>query len=463
VTSGSRSEVQLLTTPVTGGDGLERRLGLDSAAALVVGEVIGVGIFLTPAEMARGLRSPGLLFLVWLVVAATCFCGALCYGELAARFPAAGGGYVYLREAWGPAAAFLYGWKCLLVMDPGLTAALAAGLAQYVAYLVPLSSFGTKAVAILAILALAAVNVGGVARASAAVRVITALKLGLLGGLVVWGFLSGRGDWGHFVPFWGAQPGSGALAGVVVAAFFSFGGFWDVTKVAGEVKDPARTLPRALALGLALVTAVYVLTSAVFLYLVRPGEAATASAFAAQAGEALFGRAGAWLFAVTVIVCVLGSLGAFLMAAPRVYYAMARDGLFFQGVAQIHARFGTPARAILLQAVLASVLVAWGTFGEILAYFLFATLLFIALTVAAVLVLPRPVPGAYRMPAYPVPAVAFLALVAVLELLFVAGRPLASALGLLVVTLGIPVYRLLVAPRRSRTVPSPTVNAEEDR
>jgi APA family basic amino acid/polyamine antiporter len=431
---------------------LERRLGPGTAVAFVVGEIIGVGIFLTPAEMAKALGSPFWVLMVWLAVGAAAFCGALCFGELCARWPEAGGGYVYLREAWGPGLAFLYGWKSLLVMDPGLTAALAAGLAQYLSYLVPLSAAGRITVAVAVILSLALVNAGGLRAGARALGILTVLKLGLLSAIVVLGFASGRGQWSHFTPFVEARPGSApllaGLAAGIVAAFFSFGGFWDVAKLAGEVRDPARTLPRALALGVSLVTLVYILTSAVFIYLVPIESASSGAAFAAQAGEALFGPAGGRVFAAIVVVAVLGSLAAFLMAAPRVYYAMARDGLFLRSVAEVHPRFGTPVRAIAIQAGLACLLVCLGSFGEIVAYFVFVTVAFIALTVAGLYRLPRPPAGAYRIPGYPVTPLAFLALLVTLLALLAAGRPKQAALGALAVAMGAPVYRYLVAPRR---------------
>ncbi len=434
---------------------LERRLGLGAATAFVIGEVIGVGIFLTPGEMAKSLGSPFWLLVVWLFVGGCAFCGALCYGELAARFPEAGGGYVYLREAWGPGLAFLYGWKCLLVMDPGLTAALAAGLAEYVSYLTPLSAPGKTAVAIGAILALALVNARGTRLAAGLLGTLTALKLLLLAVLVVWGFASGRGDFSHFTPFVAARPGSGALlpglAGALVAAFFSFGGFWDVSKLAGEVRDPARVLPRALALGVAAVTLVYVLTSAVFVYLVPIGNAASGAAFAASAGERMFGRAGGQVFAAIVVVAVLGSLAAFQMAAPRVYYALARDGAFLRSVGVLHPRFGTPLRAIAIQALLACLLAALGSFDEIVAYFIFVTLGFIALTVAGLYRLPRPSGDAYRVPGYPLTPLGFLAVLGMLLVLLGAGRPQQAALGVLVMSLGWPVYRLWVKPPRQES------------
>src|SRR6185503_9470150 len=190
------------------GGQLERRLGLDTAVAVIVGEVIGVGIFLTPAAMAQGLGSPGWILAVWLVVGAATACGALAYGELASRFPQAGGGYAYLREAWGRPVAFLYGWKSLLVLDPGLTAAFAAGLARYVAFIAPLSPTGERTVAIAAVLALALINVMGVRLGPGVLRAVAVLKLGLLAVIIGWGFLSGRGDLGHFLPFADRRAGS---------------------------------------------------------------------------------------------------------------------------------------------------------------------------------------------------------------------------------------------------------------
>ena len=191
--------------------GLARRLGLATATALVVGEVIGVGIFLTPAGMIKSLGSPFWLMVVWLTMGAGAIGGALCYGALAARYPQAGGGYVYLKEAYGPRVAFLYGWLSLFVTDPGLTAMLAAGLANYVKYLVPLSPWEQRGIAVAAILILAAVNMLGVPLGSGILRALVALKLGLLGFLVFWGFAMGSGDWSNFSPFWTQRPGSDPL------------------------------------------------------------------------------------------------------------------------------------------------------------------------------------------------------------------------------------------------------------
>jgi APA family basic amino acid/polyamine antiporter len=235
----------------------------------------------------------------------------------------------------------------------------------------------------------------------------------------------------------------------LVAAFFSFGGWWDLTKLAGEVREPGRTLPRALLYGVVIVTLVYILTSAVFFYLVPLDSVTSGETFAAQAGEVLFGRAGAQVFSVIVIVVVAGSLAALIMSAPRVYFAMARDGLFIPAAASLHPKFGTPARAIALQALLASLLVALGSFNEIISYFIFVAVVFIALTVAALFALrrkPLDRPG-YQTPGYPVTPIVFLLLVGALLFLLGSNRPKESFLGVGVVALGIPVYYLLFARR----------------
>ncbi len=432
---------------------LKRQLGLQSAIALVISGVIGVGIFIYPATMAKSLGSPLLLLAVWLVMGFAALCGALCYGELATRFPEAGGGYVYLREAYGPGVAFLYGWMLLLVLDPGLTAALAVSLADYASNITPLTPLGMKTLGVGVIVILAAVNIVGVRFGARLMVVLTLLKVGLLLLIVVWGFGSGLGDWANFTPFAarraGADPTLPALAGASVAGFFSFAGWWDLSKLAGEVRQPARTLPRALLLGLLIVTVLYILTSAAFLYLVPTEQVPTGGsaeqAFAAQVGQVLFGRTGRQVFSGIVAGSLLGSLAAYIMAAPRVYYAMARDHLFIRQVAAVHTRFGTPARAIALQAALASLLVAVSTFNQIVAYFFFVTLVFIALTVAAVFVLRRRRGRltTYRTPGYPLTPLVFLLLLSALLFLLATGNPTQAFLGVGVVLLGVPVYYLI--------------------
>ena len=435
---------------------LKRQIGLRTATALVVGEVIAVGIFLTPAGMAKQLGSPMWLLIVWLAMGAMALCGALCYGELAARYPEAGGGYVYLREGYGPAVAFMYGWMAFLVMDPGLTAALAVGLATYAGYIVNLTPWGTKLLAIGTIIVVALVNIRGVRLGAWFVRALMFLKLGLLAFVILWGVVFQLGDWSNFSPFVARHPNSpallGAVAGGLLGAFFSFAGWWDLGKLAGEVKNPARALPKALTLGVIVVTIVYILTSFVFVYLVPLDQVTTGETFAAQAGEVLFGRAGGLVFSSIVVVAVLGSLAAVVMSAPRVYFAMARDGLFMPAVAAIHPRFETPAYAIALQASLASVLVVVGSFNDIISYFIFVVIVFVGLTVAALFKLRAAGhnPG-YLTPGYPVTPIIFIALIVLLLVLIGGDKPKHALLGVAVVSLGLPFYLLVFRPRGKAT------------
>ena len=434
---------------------LKRQIGVRTATAFVVGGVIGVGIFLTPAGMAKSVGSPMWLLIVWLTMGVTALCGALCYGELSARYPEAGGGYVYLREAYGPAVAFMYGWMAFLVMDPGLTAVLSVGLATYAGQVVSLSPLGTKALAIGAIMLVALVNIRGVRLGAWFLRGLMFLKLGLLVFIFLWAIGFQLGSWSNFAPFAARRAGStpdlvSALAGGFVGAFFSFAGWWDLGKLAGEVSNPERTLPRALGFGVVGVTIVYVLTSLVFIYLVPMDQVTSGETFAAQAGEVLFGRAGGVVFSLGVVVAVLGSLTFVVMSAPRVYFAMARDRLFISSVAALHPRYETPAFAIALQAVLASILVTVGSFNEIMSYFIFVVIVFLALTVIALFKLRRrdAQNAGFRTPGYPVTPAIFLALLLVMLVLIGGDKPWQAFWGVLVVSLGYPVYLFLFRDKR---------------
>jgi basic amino acid/polyamine antiporter, APA family len=437
--------------PVASGkDKLRRELGLASATAAVAGESIAVGIFLTPAGMAKSLGSPFWLLVVWLIVGAMTLSGALCYGELAGRFPRSGGLYIYLQEIFGRRIAFLYGWMCLLVLDPGLTAALATGIAGYAAYIFRWSSLTVRCTAAAIIWALCLMNIMSVRLSAGFLRWITWLKLGVLALLTIWAVAFHLGAWSNFVPFvvrrQGSLPLLPALAAGMVGAFFSFGGWWDVSKIAGEVRDAGRTLPRALLYGVLIVTAVYILVSMVFWYLVPLDKVTSDQTFVAQAGETLFGQAGGIILASIVILCVVGGLAAFMMSAPRVYYAMAQDGLFLRAVAKLHPKFKTPANAIVIQGVIASVLAAVGTFQQIIAYIIFAAVGFIGLAAAGLFVLRRrdPANGIPEIlaPGYPFTPTAFLLLIVILLVLIGVRSPREALIGALVIATGLPVYEL---------------------
>jgi APA family basic amino acid/polyamine antiporter len=432
---------------------LQRRFGLSTAIALIVGQVIGVGIFLTPAGMAKSVGSPFWLLVIWLVMGAMTLSGALCYAELAARFPEAGGSYVYLREIYGRATAFLYGWMVLLVLDPGLTAVLSVGLVSYAGYLFDLSPFGKKILAILIIAVIGLINIFGTRIGANFLKVFTVLKIGILFFIIAYGFLSGFGDWKNFQPFFAVPADTfGAFASGIVGAFFAFAGWWEVTRIAGEVENPRTNVPKALITGVIALTLIYILTSAVFYYLVPPSAVTNDETFAAQAGEVLFGRTGGIVFASMVIVSVLGTLIAYLMASPRVYYAMARDGLFFKSFGELHPRFKTPHRATLIQIFLASLLILSGTFQEIISYFFFVVVLFIAMTVAGLFKIHKREFDGYKTPLYPLTPLFFLFITTLVLLMIAMRNPFQSFLGIAVVLVGVPVYYLLFSKNLSSEI-----------
>jgi APA family basic amino acid/polyamine antiporter len=292
-------------------------------------------------------------------------------------------------------------------------------------------------------------NIVSIRLSAGFLRSITWLKLGVLGLLTVWALVFRLGSWSNFVPFAAQRPGSmplgAALAVAMVGAFYSFGGWWEVSKIAGEVRDPGRTLQRALVLGVIVVTVVYILISGVFFYLLPLEKVTSDETFVAQVGAVLFGPAGGIVFAAIVVVCVLGSLAAFTMSAPRVYYAMAKDGLFLEAVGRVHQRFGTPAAAIAVQGAIATLLAWVSSFQQIIAYFIFVAVAFLGLTVTGLFRLRGRNRGdatAIWTPGYPFTPLAFLTLVALLLVMVAAHSPRETILGIVVVLAGVPAYAL---------------------
>jgi APA family basic amino acid/polyamine antiporter len=419
-----------------------------AAVSMVVTQVVGVGIFLTPATMIRGLGSAGHAIAIWAVMGGLSIAGALCYAELSTRFPRAGGGYVYLREAFGSRAAFVFGWMSLLVTDPGITAALAIGLAQYL-----LAAGGAPAslvpvVAIVVLAGFAVLTLAGLRASAAILRWTAAAKLAVVAVLVLAAVIR-TGEVGAADVLSGGTPiEAGALAASVIAAFFAFGGWWELGRMSEEVHSPRRTMPRALVGGLTLVAAIYASVTIAYA-LGAPGAASSSDeAFVAEVGAALFGPAAGRLLAVMVVIAVSGSLAATLLAAPRMYLAMARDNLFPSRLARFDDRRGTAPAATAIQTTLAALLILFGSFDEILGYFIPPTIFFLGLSAAAILVLPRPTDEGvvFRAPLHPLPIALFLLLIASVLTLFVVGQPVQTLLGAAVAALGLPVSFLVLRP-----------------
>ena len=430
-----------------------RQIGLAAAIAVVTGESIALGIFLTPAAMAKSLGSPALLAAVWCGMAVMAFSGALCYAELAIRYPQAGGEYIYLREGYGGWVAFLYGWMSAAVVDPGIAAALAVGSTPYIETLVKLPPLVATLLPALILLALCGINYAGTRLSSRVMATANLLKIAVLIALVAWAWISGHALSANLLPLTGRRPGSDALfaavAGATVSAFFSFGGWWEAGKLAGEIRNPQWNLPLAFTCGVLLVTIVYLLVSAAFLSVVPLQEIASNTAFVAQFGTALFGSAGGKVLSVCVLLSVLGGLMALTMAAPRVYYAMAKDGAFFSAFGRLHPRYGTPANSILLQTCMALLILLFGAFDRILAYVIFSAVCFLGLSVSTLFRLKTPVNRWW----YPLAPIVFLFCAAVIALLILMHDPVPALVGVGIVLAGGMLQRRFTAGRVLRGKP----------
>lgn len=415
---------------------------------MVVTQVVGVGIFLTPATMMRTLGSARAALTIWALMGALSIAGALCYAELTTRFPNAGGGYVFLREAFGRRTAFVAGWIALLVTDPGITAALGIGLAQYLLAAVGGSPASVPAVAVASVIAFGGVTLIGRGASATVLRWTAAVKLAAVAVLVTAAAIRRGASSSTDLVSDAGSISTDALAASVIAAFFAFGGWWELGRLSEEVDVPRRTMPRALVGGLVLVTAIYASTSIAY-QLTGTGGDATDEAFVAAVGAALFGDTAARLLAVMVVIAVSGSLAATLLAAPRVYLAMARDNLFPAGLARFDERRGRSVGATVIQVALACVLIALGTFDQILGYFVPVTVFFLGLSAAAILRLPRPPANdaVFRVPWHPVPIGLFLVLIVCVLVLFAVGQPRQTLLGAAVALVG---FVASLADRRRR-------------
>lgn len=367
---------------------LRRQLGLFDSTSIVIGCIIGSGIFIIPSITASLVQSPGMVFLVWIAGGLLTLCGALAYAELGASLPEAGGQYVYLREAYGRLPAFLYGWTLFLVIQSGGLAALAAAFSIYLGHFLPLTTLQARLLSVACLLVLAIINCLGVRSGATVQNVFTVIKVGGVVAIVAAAFASSAGSLSHLSPLWEESRPMGLLA-AMVGVLWAYEGWHNFSFVAGETVMPERNIPLALTAGTLIVLVLYL--GAIFAYLYAlPFDMASASQrVAADSMSVAVGRAGGALISLLILFSVVGAANGMTLAGPRAYYAMASDGLFFRGLQRVHPRYGTPAPAIVVQGLWASVLALSGRYDQLFTYVIFAAWIFYGMTVAGVVVLRR--------------------------------------------------------------------------
>jgi basic amino acid/polyamine antiporter, APA family len=424
---------------------LRRALSTFDLTMIAVGSTIGSGIFLTPSLIARVLPDPVMIAAVWIVGGLMALSGALTFAELGGMMPGAGGIYTYLNGAYGGLFGFLYGWAYFLVVNTGGIAALSIAFATYLGYIVPLGPEGITIAAIAGLVIVTIINVLGVKAGGLFSDLFTLLKLAGIAGVIVVGFVWGAPS-GIFSAAGSVPVGSlsSALSVAMVGVLWSYGGWQHATYIAAEANDPRRGIPRAMVIGAGIVVVVYLLANIAYLALLSPQAMGTSAHLAADALGSVLGPVGGTAVAVTIFISTFGTAGIYTLTAPRIYHAMASDGVFFRSVAAVHPRFRTPVVAILLQSGWAILLVLlWGTFENLISYVVFTDWIFFALAAAAVFIFRRRTPRAerpYRTTGYPFTPLFFIAVAVWFVIGTLIEKPEQAWAGLLFLALGIPVY-----------------------
>jgi APA family basic amino acid/polyamine antiporter len=442
---------------------LSRDLGVSHAGAVVVGTIIGSGIFLVPAEMMQAVGSAKLVYLVWVAGGLLSFFGALTYAELGAMKPQAGGEYVYVRDAYGPLPGFLYAWTTFLISKPASIATITTGLVRILGTFSVLAflnrdiitsplpiSYG-QLVAIAAAVFISFLNYIGIRKAGDFQLVFTILKVGIILAIVLVGFSSTIGTWRNFATeFVGAKGGIAGFMAALVAALWAYDGWNDLNMVAGEIRRPERSIPIALIAGVAIVGALYILVNAAVQYVLPASAIAGSPRPASEAMALILGQAGASIVAAAMALSMLVTLNGTIMSGGRIPFAVARDGYFFPALARVHPRFHTPSASIVAQAVLAILLLlVGGSFRQLFSLAIFAEWLFYMVTSSTIFVFRRRHPNAalpYKVWGYPVVPALFVAASAVLLYYTFTDNLRNSLAGTLVILAGVPVFYLFFSP-----------------
>ncbi len=431
--------------PDVWGERLPRRLGLGSAVAVLVGTTIGSGIFRVPAGVAGTLGVPGPVIVAWVLGGVVALAGALAIAELAAALPRSGGVFTFLLEVFGPLPAFLFGWSELTVIRASALGAIATIFAEYLGYFLHFDPPTVRRVAATAIVVIGCLNYAGVRAASAVMNVVTVAKFAAVALLGLLAFTASGGSAAHFTPLWTGGLPLSLIATALVPIMWTYDGWADLAFLGGEVRDPGRTLPRALILGTAAIVAVYLLLNAAYIYLVPLPEMAASKLVAATAAERipLLGRAGGAVVSALVMVSCFGTLNGSMMTGPRIFFAMADRGLFFPAIARVSPRFQSPSVAIGLATALGVVYVLFNDFQQLADKFVLGIWPFYALAVAGVYVLRRTRPGLprpYRTLGYPVTPAIFLVASVGMVANALATDPVNTGVTFAIVLAGVPVY-----------------------
>src|SRR5436309_14198172 len=433
--------------PTTATD-LKRELGLFDAVMINAGTMIASAIFIVPASIAAAVPGSTMSTLVWIIGGVVSLLGALSVAELAAAYPEAGGQYAYLREAYGPVPAFLYGWANFAVINTASIAAIAVGFARYVGFFTqsPLTEAAIRVIAIASIVGLTLLNCRGVRLGATTQNVLTTLKIGALVAIIVTSFALPGGAPSHFQPLW--QAGTlgqwiGPFGVAMVAVLWAYDGWIETTYVGSEIVDPGRNLPRSIILSTLIVIALYVLVSVAYAYVLSPEGMAASKLVASDAARVTMGPIGATFVVVAILISTLGANNGIILTAARIPYAMARGGMFFRSQGVVHPKYATPAVALVTQGVIASILTAFGTCDQLFTYVVFAQFVFYALSASAVIRLRQKAPQVarpYRTWGYPVTPIVFIAFAVWLVYNTIVETPKDSAIGAGIILLGLPGY-----------------------
>jgi len=424
----------------------KRSLTLVDMTMIAIGGSIGSGIFMTPATIAADVGSPWMIIGIWVLGGLITLTGALTFSEAAALVPGAGGQYAFLRKAFGGLTGFLFGWVYFFVVNAGGLGALSIAFATYLGQFVTLGPIGIKVAAITGLLLLTGINVVGVKAGAIFSDVFTGLKLVGIVGLIAVGLVFGSPQTTDFTWAIGAMPhGLGqSLALGRVGVLWSYGGWQHATYASAEVKDPQKTVPRAMIIGACAVTAIYLATNISYMFLLTPAQMGSSPRVAADAIGTVLGPIGSKLISVAIFISTFGVVGIYTLTAPRIYYAMAADGVFFAKVAEIHPRYHTPAFSIIAGSLWAVVLILfWGTFDKLISYVVFTDWIFFALGGASVIVLRSTMPKAvrpYRVPGYPLVPLFFVGTSTWFVVTTLVEKPEQAWAGLFVLGIGVPVY-----------------------